>query len=56
MKTLFINGSPKKHFCASAYFLFLQRLFTGGQTVTERLRTPADHRGWAEARLTRRNS
>lgn len=43
MKTLFINGSPKKRFCASAYFLFLQRLFTGGQTVTERLRTPADH-------------
>ena len=43
MKTVFINGSPKKRFCASAYFLFLQRLFTGGQTVTEKLRTPADH-------------
>ena len=29
MKTVFINCSPKKRFCASAYFLFLQRLFTG---------------------------
>jgi len=43
MKTVFINGSPKKRFCASAYFLFLQRLFTGGKTVAEKLRTPADH-------------
>ena len=43
MKTLFINCSPKKRFCASAYFLFLQRLFVGGETVAEKLRTPADH-------------
>ena len=43
MKTVFINCSPKKRFCASAYFLFLQRLFTGGKKVTEKLRTPADH-------------
>ena len=43
MKTVFINGSPKKHFCASAYFLFLQRLFTGGRKVTRKLRTPADY-------------
>ena len=43
MKTVFINCSPKKRFCASAYFLFLQRLFTGGRKVTEHLRTPADH-------------
>ena len=42
MKTLFINCSPKKRFCASDYFLSLQRLFTGGQKVTEKLRTPAD--------------
>ena len=42
MKTVFINCSPKKRFCASAYFLFLQRLFTGGKKVTEKLRTPAD--------------
>lgn len=44
MKTVFINCSPKKRFCASSYFLFLQRLFTGGQKVNETLRTPADHR------------
>ncbi|MBQ6551013.1 MAG: hypothetical protein IJL78_06375 [Lachnospiraceae bacterium] len=43
MKTVFINCSPKKNFCASAYFLFLERLFTGGEKVTEHLRTPADH-------------
>ena len=43
MKTIFINGSPKQRFCASAYFLFLQKLFTGGQQVTEKLRTPQDH-------------
>ena len=43
MKTVFINCSPKKHFCASAYFLFLQRLFVSGEKVSEKLRTPADH-------------
>ena len=43
MKTIFINCSPKKRFCASAYFLFLQRLFVGGEKVNEKLRTPADH-------------
>ena len=43
MKTVFINGSPKKRFCASAYFLFLQRLFVDGKEVTLKLRTPADH-------------
>ena len=43
MKTVFINCSPKKRFCASAYFLALQRLFVGGKKVTEKLRTPADH-------------
>jgi hypothetical protein len=43
MKTVFINCSPKRKFCASAYFLFLQKLFTVGQKVTEKLRTPADH-------------
>ncbi len=43
MKTVFINCSPKERFCASAYFLFLQRLFTGGTKVNEKLRTPADH-------------
>ena len=43
MKTVFINCSPQKRFCASAYFLFLQRLFVGGKKVTAKLRTPADH-------------
>ena len=43
MKTVFIQCSPKKRFCASAYFLTLQRLFTGGKQATERLRSPADH-------------
>ena len=43
MKTVLINCSPKKRFCASAYFLGLQRLFVGGTKVTEMLRTPADH-------------
>ena len=43
MKTVLINCSPKKRFCASAYFLFLQSLFVGGEKVTEKLRSPADH-------------
>lgn len=43
MKTVFINASPKKRFCASAYFLFLQRLFVPGKKVTLKLRTLADH-------------
>ncbi len=43
MKTVFINASPKKKFCASAWFLTLQRLSVGGQKVTEKLRTAADH-------------
>ena len=42
MKTVFINCSPKKRFCASAYFLFLQRLSVGGEKVKENLRSPAD--------------
>ena len=43
MKTVFINCSPRKRFCASAYFLFLQRLFTKGKKISERLRTQADY-------------
>ena len=43
MKTVFINCSPKKRFCASAYFAFLQRMFVGGKKANEKLRTPADH-------------
>ena len=48
MKTVFINCSPKERFCASAYFLFLQRLFTGGTKVYEKLRNPADQAGILE--------
>ena len=43
MRTIFINGSPKKRFCASSYFLFLQRLFVGGERVNEHLRTKGDY-------------
>jgi len=43
MKTVFINCSPKKRFCASAYFLSLQRPFVRGRKVSEHLRTPGDH-------------
>ena len=43
MKTVFLNCSPKKRFCASAYFLFLQRIFVGGEKVKEELRSSADH-------------
>ena len=43
MKAVLINCSPKKRFCASAYFLFLQRLLVRGEKVNEKLRTPADH-------------
>ena len=43
MKTVLINCSPKKRFCASAYFLFLQSLFVSGEKVKETLRTSADH-------------
>ncbi|MCM1499347.1 MAG: hypothetical protein NC124_12850 [Clostridium sp.] len=43
MKTVFINCSPKKRFCASAYFLGLQRLMVKGEKVTETLRNKNDH-------------
>ncbi|MCM1327187.1 MAG: hypothetical protein NC094_11270 [Bacteroidales bacterium] len=43
MKTIFINCSPKKRFCASAYFLGLQRFFVKGEKVTEKLRNQSDH-------------
>ena len=42
MKTVLINCSPKKSFCASSYFIFLQKMFVRGNKVTEHLRTPAD--------------
>lgn len=44
MKTVFINCSPKKRFCASAYFLSLQRLFVKGRRVTKKLQNRNDHK------------
>lgn len=43
MKTIFINGSPKRKFSASAYFLSVQKLFVKGEKVTEFLRTKEDY-------------
>ena len=43
MKTVFINGSPKKKFSASEYFLDVQRFFVKGNTVREKLRTKNDY-------------
>lgn len=43
MKTVFINCSPKKRLSASSWFLALSRLLTGGEKVSEKLHTPADH-------------
>lgn len=43
MKTVFINGSPKKRFSASAYFLGLERLFVRGEKVTLALRNKHDY-------------
>ena len=43
MKTVFINGSPKKKFSASAYFLSVQKLFVKGEKVKEVLRNKKDH-------------
>lgn len=43
MKTVFINGSPKKSFSASAYFLAVQSFFVQGKKIKETLRNPSDH-------------
>lgn len=44
MKTVFINGSPKKRFSASNYFLKLQSTFVRGQNVFLKLRTNGGHK------------
>ena len=44
MKTVFINGSPKKRFSVSDYFGKLQSLSISGQKVFLRLRTKSDHK------------
>lgn len=43
MKTVFINGSPKKSFSASAYFLSVQNFFVKGEKIKEVLRTKNDY-------------
>ena len=43
MKTIFINGSPKKKFSASAYFISVQKFFVKGKKVKETLRNKKDH-------------
>ena len=43
MKTVFINGSPKKKFSASTYFLSVQKLFVKGEKVKEVLRNKKDY-------------
>ena len=43
MKTVFINGSPKKKFSASAYFLSVQKFFVKGEKVKEVLRNKKDY-------------
>ena len=43
MKTVFINGSPKKNFSASEYFLDVQRFFVKGNTIKEKLRNQSDY-------------
>ena len=44
MKTVFIDGSPKKNFSASYYFLKLQSVFVKGQTVFLKLRNKSNHK------------
>ena len=44
MKTVFINGSPKKRFSVSSYFGKLQSIFIRGEKVFLRLRTKSDHK------------
>lgn len=43
MKTVFINGSPKKNFSASSYFLNVQRFWVRGKVVKEKLRNKNDY-------------
>ena len=43
MKTVFINGSPKKRAGASDYLLCVQKAFVKSKKVMEKLRSKADH-------------
>lgn len=43
MKTLWINGSPKKKRSVSGFFLDMESTFTGGEKIKETLRNQSDH-------------
>lgn len=43
MKTVFINGSPKKKLSVTSYLLGIVRLPVRGEVVKERLRNKSDH-------------
>lgn len=43
MKTVFINGSPKKKLSVSQYLIFMQSLSVKGEKVKEHLRNQRDH-------------
>lgn len=43
MKTVFINGSPKKKLSVSSYLLGIVRLLVRGKTVKEQVRNSGDH-------------
>lgn len=43
MKTVFINGSPKKKLSVSSYLLAVQHFFVRGEKVKEKLRGRGDH-------------
>ncbi len=43
MKTLLINGSPKKKRSVSGFFLDMESLFIGGERKKETLRNKSDH-------------
>ena len=43
MKTVFINGSPKKKLSVSSYLLGIVRILTRGEVVKEQVRNPKDY-------------
>ena len=43
MKTVFINGSPKKKLSVSSYLLGVVRLLVGGDAVSEQVRNAGDY-------------
>ena len=43
MKTVFINGSPKKKLSVSSYLLGIVRLLVRGEVVTDQVRNAKDH-------------